>query len=105
MLQLVWSLQECFARVRSYVFVSELAEVTQAFKRYPVETAVEWALREAPVDYHGQSDFGRAFSEPPPAGRGGPASGAPVLIRGDARNNSHEPQEWALRRVRERAKG
>ena len=28
MLQLVWSLQECFSRVRSYVFVSEIAEVT-----------------------------------------------------------------------------
>src|SRR5207249_7083370 len=31
MLQLVWSLQECFSRVRSYVFVSEIAEVTQGF--------------------------------------------------------------------------
>ena len=30
MLQLVWSLQECFSRVRSYVFVSEIAEVSQA---------------------------------------------------------------------------
>ena len=28
MLQLVWNLQECFSRVRSYVFVSEIAEVT-----------------------------------------------------------------------------
>src|SRR5258705_553713 len=34
MLQLVWSLQECFSRVRSYGFVSEIAEVTQAFNTY-----------------------------------------------------------------------
>src|SRR6266508_520666 len=39
MLQLVWSLQECFSRVRSYVFVSEIAEVTQAFNTYSVDTA------------------------------------------------------------------
>src|SRR6266704_2286909 len=62
MLQLVWSLQECFSRVRSYVFVSEIAEVTQAFSTYPVEKAIDWALRSSPVDYHCRSDFGYAFS-------------------------------------------
>src|SRR4030095_9247632 len=40
MLQLVWSLQECFSRVRSYVFVSEIAEVTQAFNTYTVDRAI-----------------------------------------------------------------
>src|SRR5207244_31063 len=62
MLQLVWSLQECFSRVRSYAFVSEIAEVTQAFSIYPVERAIEWALKAAPVDYHCRSDFGYAFN-------------------------------------------
>src|SRR6266853_1882844 len=63
MLQLVWSLQECFSRVRCYVFVSEIAEVTQAFNTYPVERAIEWALKGAPVDYHCRSDFGFAFNQ------------------------------------------
>src|SRR2546426_1693324 len=62
MLQLVWSLQEFFSRVRSFVFVSEIAEVTQAFGTYPVERAIEWALKGAPVDYHCRSDFGYAFN-------------------------------------------
>ena len=62
MLQLVWSLQECFSRVRSYVFVSEIAEVTQAFDTYPVDTAIDWALKSSSVDYHCRSDFGYAFS-------------------------------------------
>ena len=70
-----------------------------------VETAVEWALREAPVDYHGQSDFGRAFSEFARAELSGLDSRTTVLILGDARNNYHDPQEWALRRIRERVKG
>ena len=47
MLQLVWSLQDCFSRVRSYVFVSEIAEVTQAFNTYPVDTAIDWALKSS----------------------------------------------------------
>ena len=62
MLQLVWSLQECFSRVRSYVFVSEIAEVTQAFNTYPVDHAIDWALKASSVDYHCRSDFGYAFS-------------------------------------------
>src|SRR5206468_9632162 len=62
MLQLVGSLQECCSRVRSFVFVSEFAEVTQAFATYPVERGIEWALKAAPVDYHCRSDFGFAFS-------------------------------------------
>ena len=62
MLQLVWSLQECFSRVRSYVFVSEIAEVTQAFNTYPVDTAIDWALKSSSVDYHCRSDFGYAFN-------------------------------------------
>ena len=62
MLQLVWSLQECFSRVQSYVFVSEIAEVTQAFSSLPVERAIEWALKGAPVDFHCRSDFGYAFN-------------------------------------------
>lgn len=105
MLQLVWSLQECFSRVRSYVFVADLAEVTQAFKRYPLERAIEWALREAPVDYHGQSDFGCAFSRFAGAELEGVDSKTTVLVLGDARNNYNDPQECALRLIRERAKG
>ncbi|HLD77729.1 MAG TPA: VWA domain-containing protein, partial [archaeon] len=62
MLQLVWSLQECFSRVRSYAFVSEIAEVTQAFNTYTVDKAIEWALKSSSVDYHCRSDFGYAFS-------------------------------------------
>src|SRR5437867_8822085 len=34
MLQLVWSLQECFSRVQPFSLVSEIDEVTQAFNTY-----------------------------------------------------------------------
>jgi uncharacterized protein len=105
MLQLVWSLQECFSRVRSYVFVSEIADVTRAFKQYPVERAIEWALHEAPIDYHGQSDFGSAFSRFARAELDGVDSKTTILVLGDARNNYRDPQEWALRQIRARAKG
>ncbi len=105
MLQLVWSLQECFSRVRSFVFVSEIAEVTQAFDTYPVDRAIEWALRAAPVDYHCRSDFGFAFSRFAREQLDTLDRRTTVLVLGDARNNYNDPQAWALRMIRERVKG
>jgi uncharacterized protein with von Willebrand factor type A (vWA) domain len=105
MLQLVWSLQECFSRVRSYVFVSEIAEVTQGFANYPVERAIEWALKGAPVDYHCRSDFGYAFSRFAHTELESLDKKTTILLLGDARNNYNDPQAWALRQIRERVKG
>src|SRR6266540_677046 len=105
MLQLVWSLQECFSRVRSYVFVSEIAEVTQAFNTYPVAHAIEWALKSSSVDYHCRSDFGYAFSRFSRTELESLDRKTTVLILGDARNNYNDPQAWAIRQIRERVKG
>jgi uncharacterized protein with von Willebrand factor type A (vWA) domain len=105
MLQLVWSLQECFSRVRSFVFVSEIAEVTDAFGEYPVERAIEWALKAAPVDYHCRSDFGYAFSQFVRTELDTLDRRTTILLLGDARNNYNDPQAWALRMIRERVKG
>ncbi len=105
MLQLVWNLQECFSRVRSYAFVSEIAEVTQAFNTYPVERAIEWALKGAPIDYHCRSDFGYAFSRFVRTDLDSLDRKTTILILGDARNNYNDPQAWALRLIRERVKG
>jgi uncharacterized protein len=105
MLQLVWSLQECFSRVRSYAFVSEIAEVTQAFNTYPVERAIEWALKGAPIDYHCRSDFGYAFSRFVRTELESLDRKTTILVLGDARNNYNDPQAWTLRLLRERVKG
>jgi hypothetical protein len=105
MLQLLWSLQECFSKVRSYVFVSEIAEVTQAFSTYPVDRAIEWALKSSPVDYHCRSDFGYAFSRFVRTELESLDRKTTVLVLGDARNNYNDPQAWALRQIRERVKG
>jgi uncharacterized protein len=105
MLQLVWSLQDCFSRMRSYVFVSEIAEVSQAFKTYPVDRAIEWALKGSPVDYHCRSDFGYAFNRFVRTELDSLDRKTTVLILGDARNNYNDPQAWAIRQIRERVKG
>ena len=41
MLQFVYSLQECFTKIRAFVFVAELGEVTQTFHDHDVSKAIE----------------------------------------------------------------
>jgi uncharacterized protein with von Willebrand factor type A (vWA) domain len=105
MLQLVWNLQECFSKVQSFAFVSEIAEVSEAFRTLPVERAVEYALSHAPVDYHSRSDFGYAFARFCRESLDRLDRKTTLLILGDARNNYNDPQAWALREMRERVKG
>ena len=105
MLQLVWNLQECFSKVQSFAFVSEIAEVSESFRTLPVERAVEYALGHAPVDYHSRSDFGYAFARFCRESLDRLDRKTTLLILGDARNNYNDPQAWALRLMRERVKG
>jgi len=105
MLQLVWNLQECFSKVQSFVFVSDIAEVSEVFRTLPVERAVEHALGHARVDYHSRSDFGYAFARFTRESLERLDRKTTVLVLGDARNNYNDPQAWALRFIRERVKG
>ena len=105
MLQLVWNLQECFSKVQSFAFVSEIAEVSESFRTLPVERAVEYALGHAPIDYHSRSDFGYAFARFCRESLDRLDRKTTLLILGDARNNYNDPQAWALRQRRERVKG
>ncbi len=105
MLQLVWNLQDCFSKVQSFAFVSEIAEVSDAFRTLPVERAVEYALSGARVDYHSRSDFGYAFARFCRESLERLDRKTTLLVLGDARNNYNDPQAWTLRLMRERVKG
>jgi uncharacterized protein with von Willebrand factor type A (vWA) domain len=62
MLQFVYSLQEAFTRIRSFVFVSELGEVTQLFQEDDINEAIEKALDGGGViNVYTRSNFGQAF--------------------------------------------
>ena len=44
MLQFVYSVQDLYSKVRSFVFVAEIGEVTKLFEEHDIQTAVEAAL-------------------------------------------------------------
>jgi uncharacterized protein len=105
-LQLVHAISSQFSKVRSFVFVDGIDEVTDMFERAEdVTEAVHRVNTEADVVWvDGHSDYGhalRVFWE-----RWGEdvTSRTSVLVLGDARNNYHAPESWVLHEMRHRAR-
>lgn len=104
MLQFVYSIQDLYSKVRSFVFVSDIGEVTQLFEEHDIHTAVEMALTGNVVDVYSHSNFGRAFELFYKEYFFVVTNNTTVLIIGDGRNNYNRPNEWVLREIRQKAK-
>jgi uncharacterized protein with von Willebrand factor type A (vWA) domain len=104
MLQFVYSLQDLYSRVRSFIFVADIGEVTNLFKEHDVNKALDLALQGNVINVYSHSDFGRAFRSFHRDFLGAVNKRTTVLVLGDARNNYNLPHEWVLRDVQQRAK-
>ncbi len=104
MLQFAYTLQELFARVRSFVFVSDLGEATDLFERHDLQEAVDRAYGGAVINVHSNSNYGRALSQFANRYLDAVTSRTTVIIIGDGRSNYFPPEAWTLARVRARAK-
>jgi uncharacterized protein with von Willebrand factor type A (vWA) domain len=105
MLQFMYSLQEAFTKMRSYVFVSELGDVTPVFKEKDINNAIEKALDGGDViNVYTRSNFGYAFHEFWKNHLSAIDNRTTVLILGDARNNYNDPKAWCLRDIHNKAK-
>lgn len=104
-LQFIYSLQECFTKIRSYVFVAELGEVTQEFRDKDLYTAIDSALEGGGViNPYTRSNFGMAFHTFWRDFLASLDNKTTVVIIGDARNNYNDPRAWCLREIHKKAK-
>jgi hypothetical protein len=104
MLQFVYSLQDLYSKVRSFIFVAELGEVTQLFKDLDIREAIDTALHGNVINVYAHSDFGRAFKSFHRDHLAAVNKRTTVILLGDGRNNYNLPHEWVLRDVQQRAK-
>jgi hypothetical protein len=104
MLQFVYSIQDLYAKVRSFVFVSDIGEVTKLFEDNEINRAVEAALKGDVIDVFSHSNFGRAFEMFHKHYFAAVDSKTTVLIIGDGRNNYNRPNDWVLREIQRKAK-
>ncbi|OGQ83445.1 MAG: hypothetical protein A3G40_04335 [Deltaproteobacteria bacterium RIFCSPLOWO2_12_FULL_57_22] len=104
MLQFVYAVQELYSKVRSFVFVSDLGEVTQLFEEHEIHLAVELALKGEVINVYSRSNFGRAFEIFYRQHYAAVTAKTTVMIIGDGRNNYNRPNERALQEIRRKAK-
>ena len=104
MLQFVYSLQDLYARVRSFIFVSDIGEVTQMFEEFEIQEALDQSLSGGVINIYAHSDFGRAFRTFHRDHLEAVNKRTTVIVLGDARNNYNAAHEWVLRDVKLRAK-
>lgn len=104
MLLFVHELQALFGRVRSFGFVSELGELTEAFRTRPLDEATELALDGSLVPLTGNSNYGHALATFARHHLDTVSRRTTVFLIGDGRNNLNAPQPWALEEIRRRSK-
>jgi uncharacterized protein with von Willebrand factor type A (vWA) domain len=105
-LHLVYALSSQFSKVRSFVFIDGIDEVTSYFDGVEdIGEAVHRVNTEADVVWvDGHSDYGHAFEVfDKEYGKDiGPKT--TVMILGDARNNYHASQSWVIKEIQHRAR-
>lgn len=105
-LQFVYAISAQFSKVRSFVFIDGIDEVTRFFQgQEDVAAAVHRVETEADVVWlDGHSDYGHALEAFWDRWGQEVGSRSSLILLGDARNNYHASGAWVLKAVRERAR-
>ena len=104
-LSVLHALHDAFRKLRSFVFIERISEVTEIFERERSFKAVSETIgRDAGVaDVSGYTDYGRVWSEFLAQVEDDLHPRATVIVLGDARTNGRDPREDLFAGVAERA--
>lgn len=105
-MQLAYAIRSEFSRVRSFVFVDAVEEVTDILETAADITSVTHRLNlgTRAVRLDGHSDYGLALETFWDHWGSQVRSRTSVIILGDARNNYHASRAWVLTAIRQRAR-
>jgi uncharacterized protein with von Willebrand factor type A (vWA) domain len=104
MLNMLYSLQECFTRVRSFVFIAGIDEVTHFFDSFDVNQAIDKVLREADLAYGASTDYGMTFRDFKAQYMDALNKKTTLIIIGDGRTNYANPEADILEEMREQSR-
>jgi uncharacterized protein len=105
-LHLVYAISNQFSRVRAFVFIDGIDEVTDYFEgTEDIVEAIHRVNTEADVVWvDGHSDYGHAFEVFWTKWGKDIGPKTTVMILGDARNNYHGSQSWVIKEIQHRAR-
>ncbi len=103
MLLFAMTLQNMFARTRTFVFVNELREVTDRLKGMDPRSPLNLSTLSDVISFGGNSDYGRVFSELARCSARAFGSRTTLIIIGDGRSNYGDPGMTAFEDIARRA--
>ena len=101
MLTFLYSLDAVLPKVRSFAFSSDLGEVTDLFRRYPIEDALALALKRYGS---GSTDYGQAFMDLRRLCMEDIDRRTTIIVLGDARSNYGDTRTDVLKEIYERCR-
>jgi uncharacterized protein len=104
MLLFSFTLQSLFSRVKSFIFVSELGEVTRFFKDVEPEDAIDNVMNSNVISMNSNSNYGNAFTAFSKHELGSISRKTTVFVIGDGRNNFNSNGVSALENIKRKAK-
>jgi uncharacterized protein len=104
MLNLLYSLQDCFDKVNSFVFIDQLTDVTGIFEEHDIQEAIRIVMEEADVHYEAPTDYGETFRHFKRNYMELLTKKTTLIIVGDGRSNYMNPEDAILGEMRERCR-
>jgi len=105
MLLFLYSLNEAVARIRSFIFCSNLVEVSHIFDGYDVDEALVRLQKGVGLGIlFGSTDYGQSFLDLKHKFLDAFTNKTTVILLGDARNNYGDPETETLKLLHERSK-
>ena len=104
MLNLLYSLQDCFDKVNSFVFIDHLSEVTGIFEENEINDAIRMVLEKTEVHYNASTDYGETLRNFKKDYMELLTKKTTLIIVGDGRSNYMNPEDAILGQMRERCR-
>jgi hypothetical protein len=104
MLNLLYSLQDCFDKVNSFVFIDSLSEVTGIFEENEINEAIRMVLEKTEVHYNTSTDYGETLRNFKKDYMKLLTKKTTLIIVGDGRSNYMNPEDAILGQMRERCR-
>ena len=100
MLNMIYSMQDCFSDVKSFAFVCGPTNITDIFEKNEVNKAIEKVLTDTEINFNALTDYGEMFYQFHRDHINLLTRKTTLIIVGDGRSNYHNPREKLLEELR-----
>jgi uncharacterized protein with von Willebrand factor type A (vWA) domain len=100
MLNMIYSMQDCFSDVKSFAFICGPTNITDIFEKNEVNRAIEKVLTDTDINFNALTDYGEMFFQFHRDHINLLNKKTTLIIVGDGRSNYHHPREHLLEDLR-----